>query len=484
MSILSNRLLSRALVIGLLSIIAGLLPGAVQAAPSVAMIDSMFVTGLSADGTVACGNTTDGLYEAARWTSAEGMVRLGKSSVAAIGRGAGIPAISADGNAVSGSIVSSDSALTQGLWTKGVGWQETMPPTLPDGGLMDNEYGSAWGVSGDGLTVVGLYWRPDASDGTAHASKWDSVNGLVDLGSQGHDSRANGANHDGSVVVGWSASTIIQYLWQPTVWDADGMTVLAATNLWCEAWACNGAGDIVVGDAVDSLSYTLPMQSAAMWQRTESGWDEHLLGVLPGTFGNGTGHARGLDVSEDGSVVVGVNAYDTWNETGFVWTLARGMMKANDFFADQGVVFPEGFSVYQVTAVSDDGVVMGGYGKDPYDYSAPFQSFVVDLDGVTAASGTPRAAEIVIGGNYPNPFNPSTSIELAVTKAGAVRLEVFDVRGRLVRVVHDGRLSAGTHFLRWDGADETGRMVSSGTYFARARGEGAYSEAKPMTLVK
>jgi uncharacterized membrane protein len=467
-----------------MAMVAGLLAAAVQAAPSVAMIDSMFVTGLSADGTVACGNTTDGLYEAARWTAVDGMVRLGRSSVAALGRGAGIPAISADGNTISSTIASSDTFVTQGLWNKGIGWQETMPPTLPDGGLMDEAYGSAWGLSGDGLTVVGLYWRPSASDGTAHASKWDQANGLVDLGSQGHDSRANGANHDGSVVVGWSASTIIQYLWQPTVWDGDGMTVLSATNLWCEAWACNGVGDIVVGDAVDSLSYALPMQSAAMWQRTESGWDEYLLGVLPGTFGSGTGRARGLDVSEDGNVVVGHNAYDSYNMTGFVWTLALGMMKADEFFADQGVVFPEGFSVYEVTAVSDDGTVMGGYGKDPYDFYAPYQSFVVDLDGVTAVSATPRALNVVIRGNHPNPFNPSTNIELAVTKTSTVRLEVFDARGRLVRVIHDGRLDAGNHALRWDGTDVIGQTVSSGTYFARARGEGGTSEAKPMTLVK
>ena len=212
-----------------LCLIAGLsgslVANAAHAAPSVTVIDSLAITGLSADGTVACGNTVDGLFEAARWTEAEGVVRLGRSSVALTGRGAGLPGISADGNSVGSTIASSDSLVTQGIWTKGIGWQETIPPLPADGGSVDDSYGSAWGISGDGSTVVGLYWRLGATDGIAHASAWNPVDGLVDLGSQGHDSRANGANHDGSVVVGWSASVVIQYVWQPTVWDENGITV-------------------------------------------------------------------------------------------------------------------------------------------------------------------------------------------------------------------------------------------------------------------
>jgi hypothetical protein len=306
----------------------------------------------------------------------------------------------------------------------------------------------------------------------------------VDLGSQGHDSRANGANHDGSVVVGWSSSVVIQYVWQPTVWDENGITVLRDTDLWCMAWACNSAGNMIVGDSIDTTSYAIPMQSAALWVRNGNDYDEYLLGVLPGTFGNGTGHARGLDLSEDGSVIVGYNAYDTWNQTGFVWTLDEGMMKADDYFAARGVVFPGGFSVIQVTGVSADGNVMAGYGRDLQSFNAPYQSFVVELETATDVAPALRAASLVLERNVPNPFNPSTSIELSLTQPESVRLEVFDVRGRLVAVVHDGVLGAGTHSLRWDGIDQTGQTVASGTYFARARGAAGYSQAISMTLVK
>ena len=52
---------------------------------------------------------------------------------------------------------------TQGLWTLGSGWQELMPPLPPDGGTMTAAIGSAWEISGDGTTVVGLYWRAGLS---------------------------------------------------------------------------------------------------------------------------------------------------------------------------------------------------------------------------------------------------------------------------------------------------------------------------------
>lgn len=460
-----------------------LTPGPAAAQVVATVVDTLLITGLSDDGTVACGNTADGLYEAARWTATDGMVRLGRSSVRALGRGAGIPEISRDGLSVSSSIVSSDSVVTQGIWTKGIGWVESMPPVPPDGGSLDESYGSAWGLSGDGSSVVGLYWRPQSSDGTAHASKWNANSGLIDLGSQGRDSRANGADFDGSVVVGWSASPTIS-VWQPTVWDESGLTVLSETILWCEATKCNDAGNIVVGDAVDTLSYALPMQTAALWVRNGASWDEYLLGVLPGTFANGSGFARGLDVSEDGSIVVGMNSYDTWNQTGFVWTLEEGMAKADDWFDARGVVFPPDFTVLEVTSVTPDGTVLGGWGRNAAVFGSPLQGFIVDLNVSTSRAPAPRAASVTLRQNVPNPFNPSTVIELDLAEAGPLRLEVFDVRGRLVRVLHDGPLGVGEHSFPWNGTDGSGQSVASGTYFARVTGRQGDGDSISMTLLK
>jgi hypothetical protein len=73
--------------------------------------------------------------------------------------------------------------------------------------------------------------------------------------------------------------------------------------------------------------------------------------------------------------------------------------------------------------------------------------------------------------NYPNPFNPATTIRYEVSSAQNVALAIFDVNGRLVRALDAGMKSAGAHEKRWDGRDNQGRPVASGVYYARLTGQ-------------
>jgi uncharacterized delta-60 repeat protein len=66
-----------------------------------------------------------------------------------------------------------------------------------------------------------------------------------------------------------------------------------------------------------------------------------------------------------------------------------------------------------------------------------------------------------------NPFSFDTSIRFRVGESGGVRLSVFDLRGRLVRVLQDGYADAGNHEVGWQGNDEQGRGLPSGVYFLR-----------------
>ncbi len=86
-------------------------------------------------------------------------------------------------------------------------------------------------------------------------------------------------------------------------------------------------------------------------------------------------------------------------------------------------------------------------------------------------------------GNYPNPFNPQTTIAFTMPAAGPVTLEILDVRGRLVRTVWQGELTAGPHHLDWDGRDAGGRVVAAGTYLARLQAPG-HTAASKMVLAK
>jgi flagellar hook assembly protein FlgD len=85
--------------------------------------------------------------------------------------------------------------------------------------------------------------------------------------------------------------------------------------------------------------------------------------------------------------------------------------------------------------------------------------------------------------NFPNPFNPSTIITFGLEAEGSVSLRVYDVSGRLVRVIVEGKRSARHYREAWDGKDENGVAVASGVYFYRLTG-GNYTHTRKMVLLR
>jgi hypothetical protein len=85
--------------------------------------------------------------------------------------------------------------------------------------------------------------------------------------------------------------------------------------------------------------------------------------------------------------------------------------------------------------------------------------------------------------NYPNPFNPETTIRFHTPRAGTVSLCVYNVSGQLVRELSDGYREAGSHEVRWDGQDHSGKKVVSGTYLCRMRA-GHVSKTIKMVLLR
>ncbi len=85
--------------------------------------------------------------------------------------------------------------------------------------------------------------------------------------------------------------------------------------------------------------------------------------------------------------------------------------------------------------------------------------------------------------NVPNPFNPATAIAFEVGAEGRVGLEIYDLRGARVRVLLDAVLPRGRHEATWDGRDDLGRRVPSGTYCYRLR-IGGFSAIRKMMLLK
>ena len=100
-----------------------------------------------------------------------------------------------------------------------------------------------------------------------------------------------------------------------------------------------------------------------------------------------------------------------------------------------------------------------------------------------ADGGLPQVTRLL--GGVPNPFNAQTTVRFELAEAGSARIEIFDLRGRLVRCLSEGstRLAPGSHDIHWDGRSDAGRNVSSGVYFVRLNAGGVLSRAK-IALVK
>lgn len=86
-------------------------------------------------------------------------------------------------------------------------------------------------------------------------------------------------------------------------------------------------------------------------------------------------------------------------------------------------------------------------------------------------------------GARPNPFNPRTEIRFELASATRVRIDVHDVRGHLVRTLVDESKPSGMHSVLWDGTDESGRRVASGTYYLRLTADDRV-ETRKVSLLK
>lgn len=228
--------------------------------------------------------------------------------------------------------------------------------------------GSNVGNLAAGTTIVGYIDRGPST--LFHAFRWTTATGLIDIGTldpannANRTSTATGVNADGSVIVGLSATGAgpIQHAFR---WTAAGMVDLGApagATRDSRALAVNGAGDVLVGDAVfaDPNAFTGFRNGAFRW--TATGGFQNLGALEPGYFSVAT------DVSADGTVIVGqggiqivVGNSSTNGSRAFRWTSTTGL---------QAIGPLSGHTHAIATGVSDNGkVVVGVSAAGPLSYN-------------------------------------------------------------------------------------------------------------------
>jgi hypothetical protein len=129
----------------------------------------------------------------------------------------------------------------------------------------------------------------------------------------------------------------------------------------------------------------------------------------------------------------------------------------------------------------DAGVLSGG----DYAILGGFWSGGAVITGVGddgSPDGTVPPLVFRLHDTAPNPFNPRTRISFDLPRAGLVRVAVYDLRGILVRTLVGEEMPAGRHAIIWDGTDDQGAGVASGTYLVSVVSGEFHASRKSMLL--
>ncbi len=188
-----------------------------------------------------------------------------------------------------------------------------------------------------------------------------------------------------------------------------------------------------------------------------------------------TGPAQALTAAHDGRLPVGAGAITVTVAAGAraVLTDAGAVLAV----ADAAVAGPVTLTPTR-PLVDGETVRLTVTARNAKPYRA-----VLPVGEATTPAGDAAPDAVALLGNWPNPFNPATSVGYALPAAGPVRLSIHDARGRLVRVLVDDVVEAGSHQAAWDGRDGDGRGVAAGVYLARLQAGGARHVTK-LTLVR
>ncbi len=93
-------------------------------------------------------------------------------------------------------------------------------------------------------------------------------------------------------------------------------------------------------------------------------------------------------------------------------------------------------------------------------------------------------ASVTLHRNYPNPFNPTTTISFSIPEESNVELTIFNIKGQKVKTLINSNLDDGNHSVVWNGDDESNEPISSGVYFYKLKVNGKTEATKKMLLLK
>lgn len=135
--------------------------------------------------------------------------------------------------------------------------------------------------------------------------------------------------------------------------------------------------------------------------------------------------------------------------------------------------------------VDSDGLLECVFTRAAYPQVTNF-ALEVWQTGVPASTAPPAAMPLStqIHPNYPNPFNPGTTLAFDLARSANVRIEIFNTLGQKVRTLADRMLPAGSHSLGWNGDDDRGAPLPTGPYYYTILTGGEAPQTRQMILLR
>jgi len=134
---------------------------------------------------------------------------------------------------------------------------------------------------------------------------------------------------------------------------------------------------------------------------------------------------------------------------------------------ENGVYLPKGTHVIEIL------FLRGGFNFQKMEFTSADNSIIEKV-----------TSYLYLGKNYPNPFNDQTTIPIVLTRPSEVKLNIFDLQGKLVRNLYGGKMVQGLNELFWDGRDNTSNRVSAGVYYYQITVDTTNIKVKPMLYLK
>jgi len=244
-----------------------------------------------------------------------------------------------------------------------------------------------------------------------------------------------------------------------------------------------GTYSLTSSEAFDIFVAKIDANGNWLWA-VKAGGNSDDMGIAIASDINGNSYITGYFAS-----TVTFGTYSLTSSGAFDIFVAKIDANGNWLWATQagGDNFDSGSAI----AINDNG---DNYMTGNFYSTATFGSYTLNSSGssdifVTKLNSNTSIEDCTIStqydlSNYPNPFNPTTTISYNLTTESNIELSIYNIKGQKIKQLVKDQLSAGKHTVNWNGTDQKNQPVSSGIYLYKLNADGRYTTTKKMILLK